>query len=51
MKKELNAFYIVKKNDTINNIAKKYQTNSISILILNNLTPQNIKEGCILFIK
>lgn len=51
MKKEYNIFYIVKKGDTIDKIAEKYNVHPTSILINNYLTPKMIKEGCILFIK
>lgn len=51
MRKELNQIYIVKENDNIENIAKKYQLNPINILIYNNLSPKMIKKGTILFIK
>ena len=51
MKKEFNQIYIVKENDNIEKIAKKYQVSPISILIYNNLSPKMIKRGRVLFIK
>lgn len=51
MKKDYNIFYIVQKGDTIDKIAKKYQINPTTILINNFISPQMIKEGCVLFIK
>lgn len=51
MKKELNEIYIVESQDDIEKIAKKYQKNTIEILIKNNLLPNMIKKGNILFIK
>jgi len=51
MKKEFNTFYIVKRGDTIEKIAAKYNVNPTAILINNYITPKMIKEGCILFIK
>lgn len=51
MKKEKNIFYIVKKGDSLETIAKIYETTSVKILILNNLTPNMIKDGTILYIK
>ncbi len=51
MKKDYNAFYIVKKGDTIDKIALKYNTNPTTILINNLISPKMIKEGCILYIK
>lgn len=51
MKKEYNQIYIVKENDNIEKIAKKYQVSPISILIYNNLSPKMIKRGRVLFIK
>lgn len=51
MKKELNYFYVVKKNETIEEIAKLYNLSPIEILISNKITPLMVKEGKILFIK
>lgn len=51
MKKEFNQIYIVKENDNIEKIAKKYQVSPIYILIYNNLSPKMIKRGRVLFIK
>ncbi len=51
MKKIKDAIYLVKKGDSLNSIAKKYNVNSTKILIDNNCTPKMIKEGMVLFIK
>lgn len=51
MKKELNKVYFIKDNETIDEIAKKYNTNPIKILIKNNTTPTKLKENNILFIE
>lgn len=51
MKKDFNDFYIVQKNDTIDSIASKYNTNPTSILIKNHMSPKMIKEGTVLFIE
>ncbi len=51
MKKELNIIYFVKKNDTINSIAERYNISAFSILIYNNITPNMLYEGMPLFIK
>ncbi len=51
MKKEYNQFYIIKKGDTIDKIAEKYHVSPISILIDNSVSPKNLKEGHILFIR
>lgn len=51
MKKELNQIYIVKENDNIESISKKYNVSPISILITNNITPKMIKKGKVLIIK
>ncbi len=51
MKKELNEIYIVKQDDTITTIAKKYNKNEISILISNSILPSMIKKGYVLYIK
>ena len=50
MIKENNRFYIVKKDDNLEKIAQKYNISPIKVLILNNLTPEMIKEGQVLFI-
>ena len=51
MIKKENWFYIVKKNDDLQKISTNCKTSPIKILILNNITPQIIKEGKILIIK
>lgn len=50
MIKKNNQYYIVKKGDNLENIAQKYKIQPLKILILNNLTPEMIKEGKLLFI-
>ncbi len=49
--KKNNLYYVVKKDDNLEEIAKKYKINPLKILILNNITPNMIKEGKILFIE
>ena len=51
MKKMLNEIYIVKTNDTINSIAQKYGVNPLTILLYNNITPNMIAKGKVLFIQ
>ena len=51
MIKKNNNFYFVQKNDNLEKIAKKYNISPLKILILNNLTPDMIREGIILFIE
>lgn len=50
MKKNINPYYIVNKNENIEQIAKNCNTNSISLLIKNQILPKDIKEGTILII-
>ena len=50
-KKELNHFYIISKNENIEEIAQKCNTLSIKLLLENNTTPFVLKEGQILFVK
>ena len=50
MKKQNLPIYIVKKSDTLNSIAQKYNINPTEILIQNSITPKQIKEGTILSI-
>ena len=50
MKKQNLPIYIVKKSDTLNSIAQKYNINPTEILIKNSITPKQIKEGTILSI-
>ena len=51
MKKEFNNIYIAQENDSIDSIAKKYNTSPIKILIENSITPAMIKKGVYLIIK
>ncbi len=50
MKKDYNVFIVVKKGQTINDIAKMYGKNATTLLILNEALPKDIKEGKILFL-
>lgn len=50
MIKKYNKYYIVKKNDNLINISRKYKINPIKILLENNLTPEMIREGRVLYI-
>lgn len=50
MKKQPNQFYKIKNGDKIDDIALKYGVNSMKILIINNISPLNLKEGDYLFI-
>lgn len=51
MFKKNNNFYLIQKNDNLEKIAKKYNIPALKILIINNLLPDMIKEGRILFIE
>ena len=50
MKITQNELYIVQENDTLSSIAKKYNVNPTSILIINNIPPKNIQKGFVLYI-
>lgn len=50
MKKDYNVFIVVKKDQTINDIAKGYGKNATTLLIVNETLPKYIKEGKILFL-
>lgn len=42
--------YCVQENDTLASIAEKFNLNPTSILIINNITPKNIRKGFVLYI-
>jgi len=48
MRKEFIKIYKIQKGDTLNSIAKKFNTNPTAILIENNISPKSIREGKIL---
>ena len=50
MKKDYNVFIVVKKGQTINDIAKEYGKNATTLLILNETLPKYITEGKIMFL-
>lgn len=50
MKKYLNELYVIQEGDTLNSIAHKYQVNTTAILIGNNITPNMIAPGYVLYI-
>ncbi len=50
MQKNFVPLYVVKKGDTLNSIAKKFNVNPTQILVENYITPAGIKEGVILSI-
>ncbi len=50
MQKNYLPFYVVKKGDSLNSIAKKFDVNPTQILVENYITPSAIKEGVILSI-
>lgn len=45
-----NQLYKIKENDTLNSIALKFNINPTSILLVNNITPKNIRKGFVLYI-
>lgn len=51
MQKEINDFYIVKKNDTLDKIAMKCKIPSLKIILLNKISPLSIKEGDVILVK
>lgn len=51
IKKKHNSFYKVKSHDTLKSISEKFKTNPTEILIENSLSPKQINEGVILYIK
>lgn len=50
MQKNYVPFYVVKKGDSLNSIAQKFDVNPTQILVENYITPSAIKEGVILSI-
>lgn len=51
MKLENLEIYKIKKGDTLNSIASRYNVNPTQILIENAITPKQIREGYIIEIK
>ncbi len=45
-----NPLYKIKEGDTLNSIALKFNINPTSILLVNNITPKNIRKGFVLYI-
>jgi len=50
MKKENLPIYIVKKGDTLNSIAQRYNILPTEILLQNRILPKQVKEGFVLHI-
>ncbi|MBE7075736.1 MAG: LysM peptidoglycan-binding domain-containing protein [Clostridiales bacterium] len=44
-------FYQVKKGENLKIISQKFQIDSTKILLDNNLSPKQVKEGCFLILK
>ena len=42
--------YTIKEGDSLDTIAKKFAVNPTSILLVNNITPKNIRKGFVLYI-
>lgn len=51
MKKEYLKIYRIKKGDTLNSIALKYNVSPTWILVENTIVPRQIKEGMIIKVK
>lgn len=51
MKKEKSNFYKIKKVDTLSTIAEKFNKSPTEILIENKISPKQIFEGNIIYIK
>ena len=51
MIKQLSQIYIAKYGDDINSISSSYGISPLKILLYNNVLPQDIKDGTILFVK
>ena len=50
MKKEYVSVYKIQEGDSLNSIAKKFNTNPTKILIENNISPKSIRKGKYLII-
>lgn len=48
MKKNANPYYIVQKDETIQQIASVCNVHPISLLITNGILPKDIKKGIVL---
>lgn len=42
--------YTIKEGDSLNSIAEKFNVNPTTILLVNNITPKNIRKGFVLYI-
>ncbi|MBQ8844596.1 MAG: LysM peptidoglycan-binding domain-containing protein [Clostridia bacterium] len=51
IKKKHNPFYKVKSYDTLKSISEKFNITPTEILIENSISPKQITEGTILYIK
>ena len=51
MKIEKNIFYKVQKGDSLSSIAKMYKMHPTELLMKNNISPKDIFEGNVLYIK
>ncbi|MBP3619298.1 MAG: LysM peptidoglycan-binding domain-containing protein [Clostridia bacterium] len=51
IKRRVPEFYQVKKGETLKNISEKFEIDSTKILLDNQISPKQIKEGLILILK
>lgn len=42
--------YVIKEGESLNSIAEKFGVNPTTILLVNNITPKNIRKGFVLYI-
>ncbi len=51
MKKISFPYYQIKKGETLKSISQKFEINSTKILLDNNISPKQIKEGKFIILK
>ncbi len=51
MKKISFPYYQIKKGETLKSISQKFEINSTKILLDNNISPRQIKEGKFIILK
>lgn len=51
MKKISFQYYQIKKGETLKSISQKFEINSTKILLDNNISPRQIKEGKFIILK
>lgn len=51
MKKHQFAYYQIKKGETLKSISQKFDIDSTKILLDNQISPKQIKEGVFLMLK